>query len=159
VVTQLLIGVWLVGMFAYGGYRNWFEYGGGRQKSPLYGIWNVDTMSVDGVIRSPLLTDYGRWHRVVFELPTTMTFQRMNDTFSGFAVVINEKHNSIVMSKRNDKKWNATLIYKRPSSDRLKLDGKMDGHTVSMDLSRFDRNQFLLVSRGFHWIQEAPFNR
>ena len=35
----------------------------------------------------------------------------------------------------------------------------MDGHAVHMQLKLKDRNQFLLVNRGFHWIQEYPFNR
>jgi hypothetical protein len=35
----------------------------------------------------------------------------------------------------------------------------MDGHKLRMQLRLFDRDSFLLVSRGFHWIQEYPFNR
>jgi len=35
----------------------------------------------------------------------------------------------------------------------------MDGHKVHMQLELFDRKKFLLVSRGFHWVQENPFNR
>jgi hypothetical protein len=38
------------------------------------------------------------------------------------------------------------------------LDGTMDGHTVHMGLRRTDTS-FLLVTRGFHWVQEYPFNR
>jgi len=41
----------------------------------------------------------------------------------------------------------------------LVLDGDMDRHKVHMQLKLLDRNKFLLVSRGFHWIQEIPFNR
>jgi len=39
------------------------------------------------------------------------------------------------------------------------LDGTMDGHAVHMQLQLVDRNKFVLVSRGFHWIQEYPYNR
>jgi hypothetical protein len=39
------------------------------------------------------------------------------------------------------------------------MDGRMDNHQVHMELQLTDRNSFLLVSRGFHWIQEAPFGR
>ena len=44
----------------------WSGDGGpGSPKSPLYGIWNVEQLSVDGVLRSPLLNDYDRrWRRV-----------------------------------------------------------------------------------------------
>ena len=39
------------------------------------------------------------------------------------------------------------------------LDGNMNGHQLQMQLQLFDREKLLLVSRGFHWIQERPFNR
>jgi hypothetical protein len=35
----------------------------------------------------------------------------------------------------------------------------MDGHAIHIELQLLDRNKFLLVSRGFHWIQESPYNR
>ena len=60
----------------------WKTFGGGAPKPPLYGIWNVDEMRVDGEIRSPLLTDYGRWRRVIFQSPAFVSFERMDDTFS-----------------------------------------------------------------------------
>jgi hypothetical protein len=41
----------------------------------------------------------------------------------------------------------------------LILDGNMDSHKMHMQLELVDLNKFLLVSRGFHWIQEYPFNR
>ena len=43
--------------------------------------------------------------------------------------------------------------------DRLILDGSIDGHQVHMELQLVDPNKFLLVRRGFHWIQEFSLNR
>jgi len=42
---------YLIGMGIYSGIQGWHTYGGGRPKSALYGIWNVDEMSVDGQLR------------------------------------------------------------------------------------------------------------
>lgn len=39
------------------------------------------------------------------------------------------------------------------------LDGQLDGHKIRMETRRFDHSQFLLLTRGFNWIQERPFNR
>jgi hypothetical protein len=39
------------------------------------------------------------------------------------------------------------------------LKGEMDGHQVAIALRLIDRNTFLLINRGFHWVQERPFNR
>ena len=41
-------------------------------------------MSIIGVERAPLVTDYGRWRRLSFDVPTRMAFHRMDDTFMHF---------------------------------------------------------------------------
>lgn len=63
------------------------------------------------------------------------------------------------LSQRGHGQNSATLSYTQPAPDRLTLDGAFSGHTVHLDLRLYDRSKFLLVSRGFHWVQEYPFNR
>ena len=41
----------------------------------------------------------------------------------------------------------------------LALAGGVDGRQIQAALRRADPSQFLLTSRGFHWINEYPFNR
>ncbi len=158
-VVQIFIGIWLMGMNAYGSWSGWHQYGGGRTKSALYGIWDVDQMTIDGQVRSPLLSDYGRWRRVVFDFPTLASFQRMDDSFARYGVKIDVNSNGLVLTKSDAKDWKANLAFQRPTPDQLILDGQMDGHKVRMQLRLFDREKFLLISRGFHWVQENPFNR
>jgi hypothetical protein len=43
--AQIVFAFWLQGMNGYGSWVNWFEYGGGQPKSPLYDIWEVDQQS------------------------------------------------------------------------------------------------------------------
>jgi hypothetical protein len=157
--AQFLLGAYIVGMNFYSGVQAWGRYGGGAPKSPLYGIWNVEQMTIDGTIRSPLVTDYDRWRRVVFQTPTGMSFQRMDDTFAFYGAKIDMDAKRIAVSKPADKAWSAAFTFDRPAPDRLVLDGEMDGHKIHMQLALFDRNRFLLVTRGFHWVQEYPFNR
>jgi len=157
--AQILFGILLVGMNAYSGRTAWYTLGGGGPKSPLYGIWNVDELAIDGQLRAPLLIDYGRWRRAVFDSPSRMVFQRMDDSFARYGASITANANTIALTKGTDKNWKASFTFERPTKDRLILDGNMDGHQVHMQLRLVDRNQFLLVSRGFHWIQEDPFNR
>ena len=66
---------------------------------------------------------------------------------------------TLVITDDQDKNWKANFTFERPAPGQMTRDGKMDGHTVHMQLKLKDRNQFLLVNRGFHWIQEYPFNR
>lgn len=45
-------------------------------------------MSIDGQIRSPLLTDYDRWRRLAFQAPTSVSFHRMDDTAARYGIAI-----------------------------------------------------------------------
>jgi uncharacterized membrane protein YphA (DoxX/SURF4 family) len=157
--AQIIFGICLVGANAYGGWGTWHTYGGGRPKSPLYGIWDVNQMSIDGQIRSPLLTDYDRWRRAIFDFPTMVSFQRMDSSFAGYGASFNVNDRTMVLTKNGDKNWRANFRFHRVGPDRVMLDGKMSIHDVHMELQQVDLNKFLLVSRGFHWIQEYPYNR
>ena len=158
-VSQMLFGAWLIWMNAYGAWGNWYMYGGRAPKSPLYGIWDVEQLTIDGQVRPPLLTDNGRWRRAIFEFPGTMTFQSMDDSFARYGASIKVNENALTLTKNNDKTWKANFAFQRGGPDRLTLDGEMDGHKTRVELRLVDRNKFQLVGRGFHWIQEYPFNR
>jgi hypothetical protein len=158
-VVQVFVGLMLISMNAWGSWKGWHLYGGGSPRSPLYGIWNVDDFKVDGQVRSPVLTDQERWRRVLLEIPTRMAYQRMDDSMVRYGASIDADHQTLKLTKDDDKNWTAIFSFQRPSPDRLLLDGEMDHHKIQMQLQLFDRNKLLLISRGFHWIQEYPFNR
>jgi len=157
--AQIAFGLWMMGTAAYGAWEGWHQYGGGRPKSALYGIWNVDDLSIDGQVRSPLLTDYDRWRRAIFDFPRVMSFQRMDDSFARYGSSININDNTLALTKFGDKNWKANFTFQHVAPDQLILDGEMDSHKIHMQLRLVDRNKFLLVNRGFHWIAEYPFNR
>jgi len=157
--VQILLGMWVVGINVYGGWAAWHTYGGARTKSALYGIWDVEEMSTDGQTRPPLLSDNDRWRRVIFDFPERMNYQRMDDSFGGYGTAISVNDGTLALTKYDDKNWKANIHFERSAPDHLALDGMMDGHAIHMRLQLVDRNKFLLISRGFHWIQEYPFNR
>ena len=158
VAVQLVFTAYLLGMNIYGGWDGMRERA--RLKSPLYGIWDITELSNDGQLRPPLLTDTNRWRRAVFQVPAAMSFQLMNETVSGFGCTIDLTANTLTLTKAPaDKDWKATFAITRPDTDSMTLDGTMDGHHVQAKLHRLDHTKFLLLSRGFRWISEAPFNR
>ena len=58
-----------------------------------------------------------------------------------------------------DSTWKATLAYQRPTPTQLSLDGEVDGKRIQMAMTLHDLQKFLLISRGFNWVQEQPFNK
>jgi hypothetical protein len=156
---QIFLGVYMLVVNFYNAAEAWKTYGGGAPHSALYGIWNVEQFYVDGQSRAPLLTDAGRPRRIVFQDPEFATFQQMDDTFNYYGASIKIADKSLILNKASDKNWSASFTYQQQAPDHLLLEGTMDNHKIQMQLKLFDRNKFLLVSRGFHWIQEYPFYR
>jgi hypothetical protein len=156
---QVLMGVWLIGANLYGAVGGWHQYGGGSPKSELYGIWDIDQLLIAGKFREPLATDNERWRRAIFDSPGRMAFQRMDDSLARFNARISAKDQTLTLTRNDDKNWKAHFTYTRGPGDYLEVDGSMDGNPIHMALHRKDRNQFLIVNRGFHWISEVPFNR
>ena len=126
-------------------------------KAPLRGLWNVDELEVNGQARPPLVTDRERWRRVIFRYPATMAVQLMSD--SRVRYVLNFDKGVLKLGKRDDAKWQATLSYTQPKPGLLTLEGTLDGRKIRAKLHWEKPPKFLLTTRGFHWINERPFNR
>jgi hypothetical protein len=159
VAAQIVFATYVLGVNFYGSLQQRKTRGADVPKPALFGIWDIDRMTIDGHTRSPLVTDYDRWRRVIVSVNNQMSFQRMDSTFTNYTVKIDMAAKSWTLGKPADKNWTAKFTFQQPARDRLILDGTMDGHALHMDTRLVDHTKFLLLSRGFHWIQETPFNR
>lgn len=160
IAVQLVYGGYIVWTNYADARQSWTQRGGGAPKSPLYGIWNIEMMTIDGHTRSPLVTDYARWRRVLFQAPTGISFQRMDDSFAGYGAKIDMTAKTIAVTAAPNTSA-STFTFQQPVPERLIMDGSLDGHAIHIDARLFDRESLLLVSRSkqFNWIQERPFNR
>ena len=119
----------------------------------------VEEFSVDGQVRPPLLTDAARWQRVIIQTKAGLTIQPMSGPNQRYTLELNTDDRSLSLGKVNDSEWKASFSFQELDAGVVTLAGEMDGHKTSARLTRFDESTFLLTSRGFHWIQEFPFNR
>lgn len=143
----------------YSSYQGSKAYGDLAPKPPLYGVWNVEELVVDGVVRPPLVTDESRWRRVVFNYPGSIAIMNMNDERERYMLALDPVKGQMVFRSRTDQKWTSTLSYQKLGPQDLRMHGTFDGRKIQARLKRMDESQFLLTSRGFHWINEYPFNR
>ncbi|WP_157574222.1 DoxX family protein [Nocardia jejuensis] len=171
-IAQVTFGVWLLFTAATEGYDGYRTHGNGREQSPLYGIWNVTEYTVAGRQLPPLvdyadhpnptrsLTATDRFQRVIFDIPIGITAQRMDDSLLSFPAAVDTDAHTITISKDLEHRWKiATFTYTEPEADRLVLDGQLAGSPVHMQLDRVDLDRYPVVSRGFHWVQAAPYFR
>ena len=151
-VVQALLGIWVLIGCVQVGWQSWYEFGDGRAKPELYGIWSVTEFTVDGKHVPPLTTDENRWQHLVFDQPETVTYQRMD----GELVPAPAEVDSAAIKLPD---LDATFTFVRPQDDQLRLTGRLKGQAATVSLERVDLNSFTLRNRGFNWVQEYPYFR
>ena len=95
---------------------------------------------------------------MIFENSGYANIQQMDEKGQYYRANVNVGAKTVALTKLADAKSKADFSFSQPAPGQLVLDGSIDGHKVHARLEWFDRSKFLLVSRGFHWVQEYPYN-
>lgn len=157
-LVQIALGIYMLAMQADVNWVYWYREGGGAPKSALYGIWDVDQLSINGEARPAVLNDYDRrWRRVIFDAPDSMAFQRTDDSFAHYGAAIDEYKHTLALTMERSKKWRADFAFERPSPDELILDGEMDGYKIRMKLQLVNLDTFRLLNSGFRWVRPSDY--
>jgi hypothetical protein len=153
--AQLLLGVYFATTFVYGAHQSSAVY---NAKSPLYGIWVVDEFSMNGQVRPVSLTDQLRWNRVIFDNAYELSVQSIDGARNRYRSRIDLKQGKITFVKRDNPTHSADFTFSRPQPGLLTLEGEMEDQRIGVKLHRVPEPAFLLNTRGFHWINEYPYN-
>lgn len=130
----------------------------------LYGNWIVDSFALDGVEHPPLTTDPVRWESWSAS-PRYMQIWLMNGTFEGrsepergwYDLKVDPSAHTITVTIDSKQKTRETWTYSRPAPDRLIIDCVHRGKSLHIALHLEPAG--VLVTRGFHWFNEVPYNR
>lgn len=114
----------------------------------LLGAWVVESYG-------PSTPTGSSWHRLLIDEWRTLTVERIDGQRTRFALEEDPSASTISVSNGTKK---MVFEYARQDADRLVLDGDVEGVPVSLHLRR-NAKDFVLTSRGFHWVQEAAFFR
>jgi uncharacterized membrane protein YphA (DoxX/SURF4 family) len=144
-----LVVIALIAMRAYGyvvfadGLRQW------RAPSPLHGAWRAERVVIDGVEHPPLLTDDVRWRKVIFH-EHGLAIRFATDRRRYMRAEVDDKAHTITVDQGVRR---AVWRYTRPDAEHLVVD------TPRIHAELVLEPPPLLSSRGFHWVQEEPYNR
>jgi uncharacterized membrane protein YphA (DoxX/SURF4 family) len=132
------------------------RYGSHKPKPPLYGIYNTQTFTRNKDTVPLLLHDASVWHTLVIEYKDNAAVKLMNDQMAWYSFKTDTASHSIAV-RSSEERPETRLSYEQ-RGDRLVLRGMLDRDTVEIRLTRMDEGTFRLTSRGFHWINEYPYN-
>jgi hypothetical protein len=140
---------------------------------PWYdGAWSVTSFHRNGQEVPDSTTEPARWTRLRF-LTTgdkIVAYWRMASSASAdvYQAVFDDKAQTVTLTFDPDRNQNKqpepdygviTLSYARRGDHQLELTGQLGADSISVQLEWMDTRKMLLVTRGFHWINEVPFNR
>jgi hypothetical protein len=134
------------------------QYGDKVKKPPLYGIYNVQSFVRNKDTIAPLTTDTTRWNKFVISRPGGARVRFMNDSSKRYDFDIDTLKHTIVMNTYADTINKAHFTY-QTKKDTLVLAGTFKKDSLHIRMTKYDLNNFILIKRGFHWVNEVPFNR
>lgn len=141
------------------------KWGDQREKPPLYGLYTAKTVVIDSDTIPPLITDDNRWHQLAIDFPGSASIKMTSGKTRWCTFKPDTTARTIEFEIYNRLDTATTLNYQLLSNDQLLLEGILSSgngtnlDTISVILQKEDLNQFLLVKRGFNWVNEYPFNR
>lgn len=129
-----------------------------RPKPALYGIYNVDKFVKNNQIVPPLLTDTVRWNRLLIDYPKRVSVMMMDDSYRRYVVKTDTVKREMTFCTRKDTVNKYVMKYKRQGKD-LELSGIFKKDTFKIQFKHYPLKNFSLINRGFHWVNEVPYNR
>ena len=82
-----------------------------------------------------------------------------NDSLKRYNIIINSITKTVKFSEYSDPGYKSTLYYFNPDATHLVFTGKLQDVSVYIIMQKLDFNNMRLINRGFHWINEYPYNR
>jgi hypothetical protein len=160
-VVQLAFGCYMVGQNLLAAHRSYETVGSGAPKLPLYGVWSVDEFRTDDSKQPPLSSSVeDPWQQVVFDDHFELVLQLKSGRRERYLHEVDTAKKTVSLSRRGDQPpLKAKLNFDLPGPDSMILSGNFDGLQIHAKLHRIRPPQFILTTRGFHWINEYPFNR
>jgi hypothetical protein len=132
------------------------QYGDTAAKPPLYGIYDVEIFKKNDKEVPPLATDESRWKKLIISYPGYARITQMTDSTVWATLKVDTVDRTVDFTFGEDL---SSMQYALPDSTHLVLSGMIDGDSLNITLKKYDLKRFPLISRGFHWINEYPYNR
>lgn len=140
-------------------WQNSMEYGDNAPKPPMYGIHEVESFSINSTERPPLTTDSVRWKRIIINFAGSARVSTMRDSASWMKLDLDTVKRTFVLSSFRDSTDRYDFSYTEPDPEHILFIGKNKSDSFRIQTRRFNLNNFRLISRDFHWINEQPYNR
>jgi uncharacterized membrane protein YphA (DoxX/SURF4 family) len=163
VIAARVSGVLIAGMIVFQSAAGPFFYARRQHRQgppgPLpAGVYEVTRFVKDGQVIPPLLTEDSRWRLVGVGDGGRLRVRRMDDSLGRFQLE-GAPGADLRDIEQGPHFTLATSSLSEQAGEMIQLSGLVDGVTIEVSLRRRPDAGWLLLDRGFHWVNEFPFNR
>ncbi len=158
VVIKSLMVFYAIIWSGYETYEMTKEYGVDAPKPPLYGLYKP-TLVVKNSDTLRTYSDSAEWKYLVIEYPGMATVRQLNDRNFRLLFEVDTIKKSITLNLQTDTINKYHVNYQQLNDSTLNLRGVFMKDTINFTFNKVNPNSFRLMNRGFHWINEYPFNR
>ncbi len=135
------------------------QYGDTAPRPPLYGRYVVRSFVWGGQEVPPLTTDLNRWRGLIFGPYKGAQIRMMDDSRQSYRVTVRPEEKSLTLGRTDQAEVPLILDYDLAEDGTLVLEGPYGDRPLRVVLAKVDESRYLLLNRGFHWINEQPFNK
>jgi uncharacterized membrane protein YphA (DoxX/SURF4 family) len=135
---------------------------GAASSDPIVGLWNVESYQEGGEDVPPLLTDENRWHRFVIRPWGRGVVVGMDGARDRYQAELDEDAGTLELIDADEDSDEKTVVFSFSFVRGEDSDGEiltLTDDRLTIELRKVDPDTFLLRNRGFHFVQEYPFNR
>lgn len=122
----------------------------------MSGVWQVDSFHIAHTTESYHYQYNERWKKLIISYENSMSVQMLDDSMLHFTTEIDTISKKIVLTHKN---IDSDFSYQLENEKYLTLKGTIENNQLTIKLTRKTKKDFLLTSRGFHWINELPLNK
>jgi hypothetical protein len=129
-----------------------------KSNAAFYGEYTVQSEGSVNNSSEVIPNDTRYWKKLIIT-PETFIIEFVNGMTSTYSCNADQSAKQLTLSEGNAVKPSYTLSYNQPQDNMLILKGKFINSAIDLRLLKTNFQNSELMGRGFHWINEYPYNR
>ncbi|WP_439127499.1 hypothetical protein [Polaribacter sp.] len=153
-IVKLVLVVLTCGLFIFTSYTR-YKKQYIAPKTALFGVWKVTTFKKGTDIAKKDFTK--QWKYIAIDRAKMASIKNFDDQQNYYTFIVDTIKNTVVFGDYKSENLDTLQLINKDSI--VTLAGKIKTDTVFIKLQKKKAKDFLINSRGFHWVNEFPLNR
>jgi hypothetical protein len=161
-VLKVLVLCYALGYGFYNTLESKERYYGEDSKSPLKGLYEVKEVTLNGETKNTDTFTLKDWKYIAIDQKDYALVQFFDLSRRWMQLEVNEEEEKMILTdSQNDDKTYDLNYYEGDDKDFYfkGLINEKDTLSIRVKRTRDFREKFLLTNRGYHWVNEVPYNR